>query len=269
VSVRGTIFDIKRFAVHDGPGIRTTVFLKGCPLDCRWCHNPESRNPAPEPRHVRGQAGSVWPDGLPAAGGVGCEVDVDTVIAEVKKDAIFYDQSGGGVTFSGGEPTMQIEFLSAMLSACRRLGFHTALDTSGHTDPAGLERLCGLVDLVLYDFKLMDEAAHRDYTGISNRRIHENFRLLAGRGIDLVVRVPLIPGVTDTEANLTALVEFLQPHERVRNINLLPYNPLGEDKRARYGLDRPHFHAVTQPREVLDRHRAWLEARGFVVGIGG
>ena len=265
VSTTGTIFDIKKFAVHDGPGIRTTVFLKGCPLDCWWCHNPESRNPLPEPRHARAS-------GEPARdreSKIGCEVDVPTVMSEIVKDRIFYDRSGGGVTLSGGEPLMQIDFVEALLGACRRQGIHAVVDTSGQARPEHFERIVKLVDLFLYDLKLIDDAQHKSFTGVSNRLIKENFRLLVESGARVVVRIPLIPGITDTETHLAATVMFLKPFEHIRRVDLLPYNRLGEDKIDRYRLDRPHRHWDAPPRAAVESHRRWFELQGFETRIGG
>jgi pyruvate formate lyase activating enzyme len=235
MSQTGIIFDVKRFAVHDGPGIRTTIFFKGCPLDCQWCHNPESRHLRPErlimnghhrcPRWLRTDEPDV----------VGKEVSVDECIREIEKDVVFYDQSGGGVTFSGGEPLIQPDFLEAVLRECSRRGIHTAIDTSGHARWPTIEPLLEHTDLFLYDLKLVDEDEHRSWTGVGTRTIHENLRLLHDAGARIIVRVPLIPGVTDTTENLAGIGALVGQLPLIREINLLPYNSIAPDKYRRMG----------------------------------
>ncbi len=296
--IRGRIFNVQRFSVHDGPGIRTTVFLKGCPLRCAWCHNPESlRGEAeltvaesrcihcgacieacPTGRlGVLGEGGpSHWaPEALRAAPEctlcgtcvaacptearqlVGRLVGVDELVADLLEDRLFFDESGGGVTFSGGEPLAQPEFLAAALDACRRQGLRTAVDTSGFCRREDLLDMAGRTDLFLYDLKHMDEDRHRELTGVSNRRILDNLRALAhvrahaligsrarDRDLPLVkardaahdaiwIRVPLIPGVNDDAANLEATARFVRSLPGVHRLHLLPYHVHGIDKRDR------------------------------------
>ncbi|MCK5303634.1 MAG: radical SAM protein, partial [Candidatus Heimdallarchaeota archaeon] len=173
----GMIFDIKHFAVHDGPGIRTTVFFKGCPLSCWWCHNPESKNPNPEeresPSKILSEASKKCGKDI-----VGREVQVSEVIEELLKDVIFYDESGGGVTFSGGEPLMQVDFLSSLLKECKKNGVHTCIDTSGYTPRQIIDAVVKNVDLFLYDLKLMNNKEHEKYTGIGNEIIMQNLEYL-------------------------------------------------------------------------------------------
>jgi pyruvate formate lyase activating enzyme len=265
-AVSGTIFDIKQFAVHDGPGIRTTVFFKGCPLDCAWCHNPESR--CPEPQEV---------SALRRAGGrqerrsktIGCTVSAESAMKEIRRDAIFFEESGGGVTFSGGEPLMQPEFLEFLLVTSRAEGFHTAVDTCGYAPSDVLERIAGLTDLFLYDLKVMDSSLHEQYTGVTNDIIHDNLRRLIYGGVSVVIRIPMIPGVTDTDQNIEQAADFLQSLSHVRRIDLLPYNRLGEDKIGRYGLSRQITTAGEQSSERLQQVRNRLRSRGFDVQIGG
>ena len=268
MSQTGIIFDLKKFAIHDGPGIRTTVFFKGCPLECRWCHNPESISPAV----VRLPADHPARNGNPACSRetvIGREVTVDDLMAEIMQDEIFYDQSGGGVTFSGGEPMLQIDFLEALLRECRKNGLHTALDTSGQAPLEDFDRVYDLLDLILYDLKIVDATDHEKYTGVSNQLILSNLKSLAARGGKLTVRIPMIPGISDTESNLRATADLLEPMKNIRNISLLPYNRLGEDKRGRFQLPDHREHWDTQSDDTMQVRKQQLEARGFRVSVGG
>jgi len=256
VSVTGNIFDIKKFAIHDGPGIRTTVFFSGCPLNCHWCHNPECRHPEIERENSDSHAGNRV-------------IAVDTVMAEILKDNIFYEESGGGVTFSGGEPTMQMEVLTTLLTACRQHDLHTVVDTSGYAPHGHFEAIANLVDLFLYDLKVMYNDDHIKHTGVPNQLIHSNLTALAEAGAELIIRLPQIPGITDTSPNIESVLSFLQPLTGIRRVSLLPYNKLGEDKLSRFRLERPEHHWNSQTDEELDRTRQRFESEGYEVTIGG
>jgi len=265
---RGMIFDIKRFAIHDGPGIRTTVFLKGCPLRCASCHNPEGRASGPEiilrgALCIRcGACTRACPRGALSAGvgpprldrsrcdacgacaevcvadgieRVGREATVAEVLAEVERDIVVYDESGGGVTFSGGEPLAQPAFLEALLLACRARGIRTAVDTCGYAPRETIARACDLADLILYDIKMMDGEGHRALTGVPNREILENLRWLAARGRPVVVRVPLVPGVNDGDGEVRLLGEFVASLPGRPPIDILPYHRSGAAKYERLG----------------------------------
>jgi len=265
------VFDIRRFSVHDGPGIRTTVFLKGCPLRCGWCHNPEGLAAGPElvwraERCVRcGTCLTVCPEGaLRWDGGtpgvdagrcslcgdcaaacyadarevVGRAMTASALLAEVERDRVFYEESGGGVTFSGGEPLAQPEFLGALLAGCRARGLHAALDTSGEAPWEVVDRVRGAVDLFLYDLKLVDDTRHRRATGVSNARILANLAALAGHGHAIVLRVPLVPGVTDDDQNVGA-IGALAASLGIAEVVVLPFHRLGAAKYARLGKARP------------------------------
>ena len=268
VAQTGIIFDIKKFAIHDGPGIRTTVFFKGCSLDCWWCHNPESRNPEPESRQVRFSRGAHG-DSRMKDTTIGCTVTVEELIAEILQDEIFYDQSGGGVTISGGEPLMQVEFLKALLDRCHHLSIHTAVDTSGYAAWNDFEQIYDLVDLFLYDLKIMDETDHKKYIGVSNRRILSNLARLTERGDKVIVRIPMIPDITDTQDNLEAIAVFLSSLPNVHFISLLPYNKLGEDKIERFEMGHPRRRWQTMPTEQVRQAGRMLESHGYQVSIGG
>lgn len=246
----GTIFDIKGFALNDGPGIRTTVFLKGCPLRCAWCHNPEGLSPKPELRVKAGCTGCgtcrvpcdhadcrpygrclhVCPNGkLSAAGTVWSAEDL---AAHLEKDRdVFGDD--GGVTFSGGEPLMQADFVAECALLLRQKGIHTALETSSFAPAETYRKVVSAVDLVLADVKLMDTAAHRKYCGQDNGQILENLAWLMESGKDFVFRVPLIPGITDTDENLAAISAFIGSHRA----ELLPYNEMAGAKYASVGRE--------------------------------
>jgi pyruvate formate lyase activating enzyme len=260
---QGTIFDIKKFAIHDGPGIRTTVFLKGCPLDCWWCHNPEGRHPEPESM-AAGSNRDAPGDAVP----VGTRMSVDAVMAEVEKDRLFYDESGGGVTFSGGEPLAQPYFLATLLTGCREQGIHTALDTTGYATPEIVARIAPLVDLFLYDLKLMDDRRHQTYTGVSNVGILANLRHLVETGRKVVIRFPLIPQINDTSENLAQMGAFLTDLG-LQRIDLLPFHGIHRQKYHRLG--QPDRLGILEPPEeaAIARVKADFENGGFTVQVGG
>jgi pyruvate formate lyase activating enzyme len=264
-TVTGIVFDLKKFAIHDGPGIRTTVFLKGCPLACWWCHNPEGQAPQPEIMHgPRATGGETSPEEI-----VGRPISVAGLLAEIQKDIIFYDTSGGGVTFSGGEPLVQHAFLVSALAACRQAGIHTALDTTGYAPRDVLARVVPEVDLFLYDLKLMDDQRHRRYTGVSNGLILENLTWLAAMGQPLAVRLPLVPGITDDEANLSAAADFLSRLEPRPRVDLLAYHRMHNDKYRRLGRCNPMADIAPPGAEAVEAARAIFAARGLPVSIGG
>jgi len=262
----GDIFDVKRFAIHDGPGIRTTVFFRGCPLVCWWCHNPEARVDCGRETYKKRSIDLS----LPASDNViGPEVRLETLIAEISRDSIFYDQSQGGVTASGGEPMMQIDFLEGLLTACRDRGIGTSVDTSGYAPWGEFERILGLVDLFMVDLKLLDDGQHERYTGVSNASILENFENLLDAGARVRARLPMIPGITDTLENIEALITFLGRYDDLELISLLPYNRLGEDKFARLGLEYSPGALKTQSPDEMMRIAAMFEKAGLEVRIGG
>ena len=268
------IFDIQHYAVHDGPGIRTLVFLKGCPLRCSWCCNPESQTRGPVlrrfsdrcvaclccsdlcPEHaIRLEDGAVVVDrrhcarceDMPCIAACssqaltvsGQRIEVGAVIDRVAADREFYRHSGGGVTFSGGEPFAQSAFLLEMLAACRQLGIHTAVETCGFVDTQVLAAAEPLVDLFLFDLKIADSTRHQLATGVANGQILDALALLAARNRQKVIlRVPIVPGFTDDHANLVAIARLAGQH-RLTTVNLVPYHPLGRDKYEEIGLPAP------------------------------
>lgn len=262
----GDIFDIKRFAIHDGPGIRTTVFFRGCPLICWWCHNPEARVDCGDETYRKRSVDLT----LPVSDNViGPAVRLETLVAEISRDSIFYDQSHGGVTVSGGEPMIQIDFLEGLLKACRKRGIATTVDTSAYAPWPEFEKILDLVDLFMVDLKLIDNNQHEKYAGASNRLILENFEKLLEAGAAVRARLPMIPGITDTEENIDALISFLGRHKDLELISLLPYNRLGEDKFDRLGLDYRPGTLMTQTPDRMKDIAGRLEDAGLTVRIGG
>jgi pyruvate formate lyase activating enzyme len=296
------IFNIQRFSIHDGPGVRTTVFLKGCPLSCLWCHNPEGQSAEPQLifRENRcdacGECAAVCPvralslaDGLLvvdeetctqcgrcvaacAAGALelaGREATVAEVMVEVEKDRLFYDQSGGGVTLSGGEPLLQPDFLVELLRACREREIHTALDTTGHAPAEVVRRVAASVDLFLYDLKLVDGARHRALTGVPNGLILENLRHLVRDGRTVILRVPIIPGVNDDEQNLEQIGGLARSLSGRQRIDLLAYHHFAAEKYTR--LRREYRLPALQPpsSQRMAEIAAGLAGLGLAVNIGG
>lgn len=235
--MQGLIFDIRSFSVHDGPGIRQTVFLKGCPLRCLWCHNPESQENTTETmtsyKKLGGQTFTRTEE-------VGRLMSVEEVMQSIEKDVLFFEESGGGVTLSGGEPLMQPEFSAALLGGCRKSGIHTALDTCGFAEPDIIEMVLPYTDLFLYDLKLADDEAHIQYTGVSNRPVLKNLKKISASGKPIFIRIPLIPGVTDTEENLSGLKHIIEQTQGIRRIDLLPYHAIAKSKYERMGKSCLH-----------------------------
>lgn len=249
-AVAGIVFDVREFAVHDGPGIRTTVFLKGCPLACTWCHNPEGRSPRPQIMRS--------PSGRRVAGTAYTADELATIL---RRHADTLRESGGGVTFSGGEPLRQARFVAAVID--RLEGLHVVLDTCGFGSAAAFRRLVLSSDLVFMDVKLVDPAAHRRWAGRDNERIRANLAALPALGRPYVVRVPLIPGVTDTPANLSAIAGLVGKPDNLLRVDLLPYNRAGGGKYAACGMAfEPGFDEDRPPEaDTAPFERAGIEVR--------
>jgi len=300
---KGTIFDIKRYAIHDGPGIRTTIFLKGCSLRCQWCQNPEGQETNPEiilrssrcatecnecvfvcPQDAISKDGnSIEIDkakcdlcakceevcAYEALEVVGREVTVQEVMDEIEKDKIFFDESGGGITFSGGEPLVHVDFLEALLKRTKKKNIHVTLDTSGYVSFEDLDRVSDKVDLFLYDLKIMDDEKHEKYTGVSNKVILENLRKLAEQGKSIAVRIPLISGINDDNQNIHMFVDFLQSLKNINQINLLSYHRGGSKKYERLRKEKlpKTFHSPSDER--IEEIKKILTDSGFSVKTGG
>ncbi len=301
---KGLIFDLKRYAINDGPGVRTAVFFKGCPLRCKWCHNPEGQSPEPEIilREKRCQEEcveclSICPQRALSKQGkkikierqkcdlcgkcatvciyraleiVGREISVKELLEEVLKDMVFFDQSKGGITFSGGEPLFQPNFLETTLREFKKRGVHTAVDTAGYVSFEIFEMIVDKVDLFLYDIKLMGESKHKKYTGVSNRLILRNLERIVSLGKEVIVRLPLIHGVNDDSQNIHEISKYLLSLKRINEIHLLPYHRGGEGKYRSLGK-RISFQGRFEPPpdESLKEIKERLKDRGFSVKIGG
>jgi pyruvate formate lyase activating enzyme len=262
-----TIFDIKRFAVHDGPGIRTTVFLKGCPLRCAWCHNPESQEREPVTvdimRKVNGKS-------VPGKKVYGERMEVDGLVEILLRDAHFYEESGGGVTFSGGEPLMQAEGLFQLLEACKQHGIHTTVDTSGYANWEQFERMMPLTDLFLFDLKNMDPELHREYTGVDNGAILSNADKLLEKGATLIFRIPVIPGINTIPSEVAAMVHFLKERaDKMTEVHLLPYHRIAENKYRRLQMVQDLAHVPEPDEHMMRQLKEEFKHTGLQVIIGG
>jgi len=244
------IFNIQKFSIHDGDGIRTTVFFKGCPLRCAWCHNPESQS-------------------FEAEGWTCKTYDLSELCALLERDRIFYDGSGGGVTLSGGEPLAQDEaYVLALAERLWRRGIRVAIDSCGYVPYARFQALLPYVDTFLYDIKLIDDALHRRYTGVSNRLILENAQRLSEDGARINLRVPVIPGVNMHSKEMGRIIDFARQNMRVAQINLMPYHRLGQDKNQRLGRESALFDEPT-PEDMQAVCNAWRQAGFENVQTGG
>jgi len=290
-SVRGRVFDIQRFSIHDGPGIRTTVFMKGCPLCCPWCHNPEGIKGRSELSFTPGrcigcgECVRVCPaeahrliDGkhvldrsrcracgrcaetccAAALEFVGRDVTVGEVLADVLRDRAFYETSGGGMTLSGGEPAGQIDFSVALLEAAKAEGLHCVVETSGECEYAQLARMSPHVDLYLYDWKESDPSRHEELTGVSNRRIEANLRRLHADGARIRLRCPIIPGLNDRPEHFAGIAALVRELDGLDGVEIVPYHRLGIGKMERFGHDpagRAEFEAPSD-----EQSASWIKA---------
>jgi len=310
----GILFDVRKYSIHDGPGIRTAFFFKGCPLHCAWCHNPEGIAFSPEillrPDRCLGldrcgicikncPTGAAQPAQSPIAFSpqavcsicgicvaecpsearqiVGRKISVNDIVAAALQDESFYDESGGGVTFTGGEPFAQPEFLLECLDACKKNGIHTALDTSGYAPSSIVDRAADSANLFLFDIKHMDSKEHERWTGVPNSQILENLSSLCARGASIWVRIPLIPGVNDSKDNLEATANILEGLNFAKDLNqgcsravqILPYHDSAKNKYALRGLPYPMAGFPTPSADTATMAMDTFSSRGITARVGG
>ena len=303
MSGKACIFNIQTYSIHDGPGIRTTVFFKGCPLRCRWCQNPESQSFQPELMFQTerctgcGKCETACPqkavrieNGRPVTARERCTAcgacmsvcltearticgdfhTVDEVFHEVQRDILFYKASGGGVTASGGEALCQADFVRELFERCREAGMTTALDTTGYTNRETLDRLAEVTDLFLYDLKHIREEEHRKLTGVSNRCILDNLKYLIRRSCAVEIRMPIVPGMNDAEEVLLKTADFLLSElERVPPVALLPYHSMGESKLERLDREAEKLGLKAPEPEKMERLCSLLKECGIEARVGG
>jgi pyruvate formate lyase activating enzyme len=264
---KGLVFDIRRYSVHDGPGIRTTVFFQGCPLRCRWCHNPEGLGTEPiiisRKRRLDGKvyhydkATSEW-------------FTPKEVFEVIEKDRVFYEESGGGVTFSGGEPLMQPGFLLDLIELCRKNGIHTTLDTSGYAPENIFKTVTDITDLVLFDLKSTDNEKHILFTGTDNKLIINNLKSLNGEKPKLIIRIPVIPGFNTGPGETEAMRDQIANLDiQVSRVDLLPFHSLGHGKYKSLGLKYKMDPGMVVENELLETITSIFMKSGFAVKIGG
>jgi len=295
------IFNIQKFSVHDGPGIRTTVFFKGCPLKCMWCHNPESQNINKEVLYdskkcvLCGHCQKICPTNAikiendilttdiskcnhcgkcniycinGAREVVGKDYSLDEVVNEVMRDKVFYEQSNGGVTISGGEPLLQIDFIEELLKKLKEEKIHTAVDTCGAVNFEILERAAKYTDLFLYDLKLMDDEKHKEYVGVSNKIVIENLKKLSLIHNNINIRMPIIEGVNDDNTHIEKTLELLKDLN-IKKINLLPYHNIARHKYEKLGLVYKDKKMAIPSDVKMNSFKELFEKNGYIVKIGG
>ncbi len=266
--MKGLIFSIRKYSIHDGPGIRVTFFMKGCPLSCFWCHNPEGISPLSETVMRTNKVGEKHFSRMET---VGEYYSVEDIIKILESESVFINQSGGGVTFSGGEPMMQFDFLLEALKTCKMKGFHTAVDTSGYSSDENYRSIIPYTDLFLFDIKHMDNENHISVTGVSNNGILDNYRILLESGKDVMIRFPVIPGINDDPEHLEELRRFLVLTKRdsLRKINLLPYHKTGLSKYKRFNLPYRMGDIKPPSKEKMQELKFFFSEVGVKIKIGG
>lgn len=266
--MKGLIFSIKRYSIHDGTGIRVTFFLKGCPLSCMWCHNPEGISPEPEEITETRRAGGRE---FIRRRNAGSYYSVGDLLAVAERERVFIEKSGGGVTFSGGEPLMQSDFLLEALMEMRRAGFHTAVDTSGYYSGHLLEKILPFTNLFLYDIKHLNPEKHLQYTGVSNDLILKNLSLIMDSGTDIMLRIPVIPGINDDDENIAAMVRYIGEinNGKILTINLLPYHRRGVSKYHKLNREDKIREFLQPSVKEMDKLKNMFSVTGIKVKTGG
>lgn len=296
-----TIINIQKYSIHDGPGIRTTVFFKGCPLNCWWCHNPESQNPRPEIMFFEerctgcstcikrcptkaielfqghlvtyekkctlcGKCCDLCPNNAREL--VGTDITVKELMSKLIKDEVFYEESNGGVTFSGGEPLMHSDYLINVLNICKDRDIHTTIDTSGYAPFEQFEKIIDSVDLFLFDIKHMNNEKHLEYTGVENTLILDNLKKLSQKGCNIYVRMPIIAGINDDDENINMAINFLS-NLNITQVDLLPYHKMGMDKYRRLNMQYKLSGFEKPTDEILDKIAEKFKKAGIKINIGG
>lgn len=284
----GLISDIQRFSLHDGPGIRTTVFLKGCPLNCKWCHNPETRSSKPQisfsvskcencfkcvdvcptgSHYIKDQQHQLNFSKCDLAGNcitvcpnsalkiIGVNKSVDSIMDIVLKDKSYYKNSGGGLTISGGEPMNQFSFTRDLLSTAKLNGIHTVLETCGYAPKKRYLEILNLVDLFLFDYKETDNKNHREFTGVDNKVILENLKILHDQGANIILRCPIIPGVNDNDIHFKGIANLANELPNLKGVELMAYHNIGRDKAAEIGIENESYHVENA---TEDMKLSWL-----------
>ncbi|MFZ4522206.1 MAG: glycyl-radical enzyme activating protein [Bacteroidales bacterium] len=299
----GLVFDIKRYAINDGPGIRVVIFFKGCNLHCAWCHNPEGISAEQEKMYTPsrcikcGTCVAACPETAISLHSEGIQTDMDLctlcgrcaevcptkaiemsgtsmTVAEImeviEKERIFFDQSGGGVTFSGGEPLMQSPMLLELLDECGKRGIHRAVDTAGYASNATMMEIARRTDLFLFDLKMMDTLIHQQWTGVTNEKILHNLKTISATSVPIIIRIPLIGGVNDTEANIRPTAEFIAALPvKITEVHLLPYHAIAQHKYDKLGKPDAFIPMEEPSLESLDKVIGWFAEFGITAQTGG
>ncbi len=255
---KGRIFNIQRFSIHDGPGIRTIVFFKGCFMRCAWCCNPESQSYEIQTMLEKGKQKRV-----------GQDVTVEEILPELLADETYYHRSGGGITLSGGEILGQPDFARDLLRACKENGLHTAVESTANAPYESIEKILPYLDLFLLDIKHMNSAKHEEYTGAPNERILENAKRIAKSGVELIIRTPVVPTFNDTAEEIRAISKFAASLQGVEEHHLLPYHRLGQDKYDGLGRKYSLTQILPPTKERMEYLLSVAEESGLKCQIGG
>ncbi|MGE0090099.1 MAG: glycyl-radical enzyme activating protein [Bacteroidales bacterium] len=262
----GTIFDIKHFAVHDGPGIRQTVFFKGCPLSCWWCHNPESQSIEPE---IFTRINKLDGKEFKKNETIGYQITSDELFKIILGDRVFFEESDGGVTFSGGEPLMQAEFLYEIALLCKQNNIHTCLDTTGFASEKTIQKIASVIDCFLFDIKLINNELHQKYTGVQVDGILNNLKWLDEHHKNVILRFPVIPGITNTKKNISEIKSFIPSLKNIHQIDILPFHTISKSKYKRFNKDYKMGDTPALSDDEMKQLKKEFETIGFTVSIGG
>ena len=264
----GVIFSVKRYSIHDGPGIRVTFFMKGCPLGCIWCHNPEGISPLRE-KIIR--TNRVGGKDFCREEEVGKFYTVTDITDILDQEKVFINRSGGGITFSGGEPLLQSDFLLEALKACKTKGYHTVVDTAGYASCDNYKAIIPYTDIFLFDLKHLDDDRHYELTGVSNKLILENYMMLLNNAKEMIVRIPVIPGINNSSGHMGRMKKYIEGSKTagLKKINLLPYHKIGSSKYKRFGRDWKMEGIEPPSKAEMSLLKELFSETGVKVKIGG